>query len=954
MNRLTSNYFANPWLPSMMMVLALLGCLTACKRAHYRERADAEAYELITEKANDPRWTPPDISIDIDPRSRMFDANDPDYPPMPPDDPTSNELMYRIDGKPNYPHWEKYGMTPYVENPDFMKQLPLDEDGLLRLDLATAIDLALIHSPDYQENFEDLYLSALDVSAERFDFDSQLFGGSQVFYRTSGEDSGRPRSRLNVDSDLALRKTFITGADLLVNFANTFVWDFHGQDTNAAFSLLDFSFVQPLLRGAGREVVLTRLTLSERNLLANLRSIERFRQGFYLEIATGDGGVRGPRRIGGLFGGSGLEGFTGVGGGFGGVGGVFTGAGGAFAAGAALQVGGFLGLLQDRQNIRNQRTNITGLRARTIGFQQTLNESLRQIPDDPTVVVQNRLQVAQTRQTLFDQEFALSSAEAAYQAQVDGLKIRLGLPPHIGVVVEDPLLDRFNLLDTAIVPLQDEVSDLSDVVGAINELILESVSYQETDGRRVASLAWTEDLSQRLQQLLVSVERIKNLRDRLSSENMAQARRDIDQLERALPRRRATLERLRRKYPTVINEQIELAIQQQTRIPVDIDPAILSSSRLDTIADELNQEYQRLQTRFQTYEQPIQALQEKLQRILARADLPEGADLYNQLESEVIFEIPRLLAELNSDLLDLSLIQARARTESIDLILVDLNTSDALGIASQNRLDWMNARAGLVDTWRAIWFVADQLEGVLDIVADGDIGTEGGSLGNNPFKFRSTTGSVRMGVRFDAPFTRLLERNTYRQVLIDYQQSRRSYYRFIDGVSSGLREAIRTLELNELNFEIRRVAILSAIEQVVLNDEISTLNEERGAAQGATAARDIVQALSDLQNAQDAFTGVWITYEVNRRFLDFNLGTFQLDRRGLWIDPGPIKGGVAPYVVGNSADEGNPMLSPDDEMWLESEGMEALPPASPAPTNAYGNTESKIRMFRLPNPADAG
>ena len=147
MNRLTSSYLANPWVRSLTVALALFSCLTACKRAHHRERADAEAYELISEKATDPRWSPPDISIELDPRSRMFDGNDPDHPPMPPDDPASNELMYRIDGKPNYPHWEKYGTTPYVENPEFMKHLPLDENGLLRLDLATAVDLALLHSP---------------------------------------------------------------------------------------------------------------------------------------------------------------------------------------------------------------------------------------------------------------------------------------------------------------------------------------------------------------------------------------------------------------------------------------------------------------------------------------------------------------------------------------------------------------------------------------------------------------------------------------------------------------------------------------------------------------------------------------------------------------------------------------------------------------------------------------
>ena len=197
------------------------------------------------------------------------------------------------------------------------------------------------------------------------------------------------------------------------------------------------------------------------------------------------------------------------------------------------------------------------------------------------------------------------------RAQVDGLKTQLGLPPHIGVVIEDPLLDRFNLVDTAIVPLQDEVSDLGDVVGAVNELILESVTFEQQDDRRVASLQWSDELSERLQQLVASVDRIKNLRDRLSSENMAQARVDIDRLEKELPKRRATLERLREKYPLIINDQLNLAIQQQTRIPVDIDPAILSSTRLDTISDELNQEYTRLRGRFESYEQPIQALRGK-------------------------------------------------------------------------------------------------------------------------------------------------------------------------------------------------------------------------------------------------------------------------------------------------------------------------------------------------------
>ena len=138
--------------------------------------------------------------------------------------------------------------------------------------------------------------------------------------------------------------------------------------------------------------------------------------GFYLELATGDGGTRGARRIGGLFGGSGLEGFHRRGGGFGGVGGVFTGAAGRRRRVRRSRSADFSGLLQDQQNIRNQRTSIAGLRSNVVQFQQTLKENLRQIPDDATEVVRNRLQIAQARQNLLNQEFALVSAQAQYQA----------------------------------------------------------------------------------------------------------------------------------------------------------------------------------------------------------------------------------------------------------------------------------------------------------------------------------------------------------------------------------------------------------------------------------------------------------------------------------------------------------------------------------------------------------
>jgi hypothetical protein len=63
---------------------------------------------------------------------------------------------------------------------------------------------------------------------------------------------------------------------------------------------------------------------------------------------------------------------------------------------------------------------------------------------------------------------------------------------------------------------------------------------------------------------------------------------------------------------------------------------------------------------------------------------------------------------------------------------------------------------------------------------------------------------------------------------------------------------------------------------------------QRNATTRVTAARDVVQALTDLLQAQNNFMLIFISYEVQRLQLDFALGTMQLDQEGLWIDPGRI------------------------------------------------------------------
>ena len=102
---------------------------------------------------------------------------------------------------------------------------------------------------------------------------------------------------------------------------------------------------------------------------------------------------------------------------------------------------------------------------------------------------------------------------------------------------------------------------------------------------------------------------------------------------------------------------------------------------------------------------------------------------------------------------------------------MQLDPDVAFQIALANRLDFMNGRAALVDRWRAIQIAANALKSNLTITGNGDVRT----ARNNPVSFRAPTGSFRLGLEFDAPLARLLERNGYRETLIQYQRSQRDF-----------------------------------------------------------------------------------------------------------------------------------------------------------------------------------
>lgn len=863
---------------------------TGCNRAHYRNRADQEVTNVINEKIAD-ACAPTIPGIQMDRASRMFDPFNPDRPPMPEDDNTAHQYMKVLNGKKGYPLWDVNGKTNTAENPIWWQYLPLDERGVLVLDADAAVRTAVLHNTVYQSEIETLYLSALDVSSERFFLGNQLFAGYSTSYTADGAlrrgNGGTSRSTVNAAAfsrgqrGMAFQRQFNNGADLVVGFANSMTWQLAGPDTQSATTLLDFSLIQPLLRGGGRDVIMERLTLAERTLLYNVRAFERYRTGFYTTVTVGRAAEPGPTRRGGLFGGAGLQGFTGLGGGFGTVGTVQNNAAGGFGGGGAVPtVGGFLGLVQNQLQISNAEENVARQRENLARFEDTLREQLLVIPASQDAIPSQQLQVAQARQSLISSQAQLLQLRFNYEQSMDNFKGTLGLPPYVCIEIKDPILDQFNLISKELKQRRDQVSDLRNAIGDSNGKLLElsPIQIEKTTGAKFRSLSWSDDAAKAVGEIKGRIGKIESIRRKLLDSDLAQIRQDVEKLRGVSGAREAELARLREIYQQERSTVCNL-------LPTEsLDIALLDSGEIMQLPDTLFRDIDKLEKRFQEREARIQKLDAALDKLLTKRDESDSRKVFESLRDQALLPSQSILAEFAEDVLALQVLQARARIESVVLPPVDLMPEEAVEIARANRLDWMNTRAGLVDSWRAIEVVADNLESTLDVVFSGDMQ----NANDNPLSLRGKTGRLRAGLQWDSPLTRMQERNQYRQVLIEYQQAKRAYYRFEDGIWQTLRSELRNIRYNQYNFELQRYAVRIAAQQITINEDLRQIRESLSLASGPTAARDSVSALQDLLNAQNTFLGVWVFYEAQRRNLDQDLGTIRVDENNIWVDPGSI------------------------------------------------------------------
>ncbi|GAB5407029.1 MAG: hypothetical protein Aurels2KO_52600 [Aureliella sp.] len=360
--------------------------------------ADDESYCLIESREVDARWDVPQRAVEPKPISRMYLASQQDCGPKPIDDAAAQRWMNQPGCIDNTRYYSKIPTRSTVENPVWLDYLPRDEDGEIQLTQPLAMDLALIHSRDYQTQFEQVYLSALNLSGNRFEFDTQWFGGLGAGFTATGSDLGDQRQLDVTANRLGFTRSLAGGGQFATSILNGLAWDFGSGGVQAGSASIVSTFTQPLLRGAFRHVRLEQLTQSERNLLYQVRDFARFRRVFYVDVATS-----------------------------------------------------YLNLLTRVQAISNQESNVENLRRSLTEYELLVSLKFA-----------SPIEADQVFQQYQNGRLSLLSSQQALIEQLDQFKFSLGLPPWVPMEIDTALLDQFELVNPEIEQLQADAQLLAE------------------------------------------------------------------------------------------------------------------------------------------------------------------------------------------------------------------------------------------------------------------------------------------------------------------------------------------------------------------------------------------------------------------------------------------------------------------------------------------------------------
>jgi len=169
-------------------------------------------------------------------------------------------------------------------NPNSLRRkLERGEVGVLEpLTLAQCLEIAAENSRDFQTQRENFYLSALDLTLERYRFRVQTVGAVGAFLSGDGHEA----TTAGGDAGFGFTKLLGTGAAIIGNIGMSVARDLTRADGWDLITDVGMSITQPLLAGSDPDIVREPLTQAERNVVYSARNYERFRRTYAVDVAS--------------------------------------------------------------------------------------------------------------------------------------------------------------------------------------------------------------------------------------------------------------------------------------------------------------------------------------------------------------------------------------------------------------------------------------------------------------------------------------------------------------------------------------------------------------------------------------------------------------------------------------------------------------------------------------------
>ncbi|MHB1423937.1 MAG: hypothetical protein ACYC3I_12225 [Gemmataceae bacterium] len=926
---------------SYLLMLGLLMSLSGCTRRFFRRRSDAEVDEILCEKDRYPQWKINDYYVYPHPLSRFADPTDPDRPPMPPDDPAAWDLSPHPQ-RPllkGYAYWQGTGYIDLMRKWDEENRVKLDAEreaekkeseteevepklmgeiktfaeraeeieqniaaelaGPIRdnrqlpvsleisglspnkpflLNLEQVTELGFLNSPDFQTLREQLYLTALAVTAERFAFIAQPFVTEQLIRQRAGSQLPTvPHNGWISNYTAGFTKAFSTGALLLFNFANQTVYNLGRSGTTTSVSTINFDIVQPFLAGGGRAVALEPLTQAERDLVYAIRQFYRFRQEYYAFFAVGQSIGFIPGVAAGVV--ALLPGTVAAPAAF--VPGPFSlplvnnpatvqvaptiPLGPIQNSGVLITPQGYLSAIQERTVLINTYKNIQALQRYLRIFEVWLEGGLINL-------VQKGLVEARL---LLSYETALG-AQVSFRVSLDQLKQQLGLPLTLPIdVAPGPLQPMINIIESY------------EKLFINYERVLTNVDQYNKSAEAHLIRARLRRLLERTPMMRGTEARERILQRLPYWENLA---KDKNWTER----KKALLDEIEK----LIRALRELR-EKKARTPGESLPAE-DQRRVDELTFERDLATYELAVSIYEREEwktdPDLAGNEIMQGRLARTQFFGVRRIFLIVVDHAYVEVQQKTKTMWPELLP-------CRAKGVDLMAAP--EDEALLAVEQttfeNRVDLMNVRAQLTDAWRKIRVAANALMGTFNV--DYHLGATTPATGANPFAFAPSRTTHQLIFTGQLPLVRILQRNNYRSTLINFQQSRRSLYEFEDQLLFNVRFDMRELRIMANNYQrIQKRQIELAYMQVdqalqafyqpqapagqdnILAGLVGPVGARPQPGDPAALTTQLLSTQSSLLSSQNDLYNTWIVYQIYRVDLYRDMGVMPLDNRGVWID----------------------------------------------------------------------